>query len=65
MKALEQADLVALAERMLGSRELVLDWLRTPAIGLGRRKPRDMMEAAAGRRAVETLLRQIEHGVYV
>ena len=64
-KAPKTAELVMLAERVLGSREIALDWFRTPAIGLGRRKPRDMMKTAAGRQSVETLLLQIEHGVYV
>ena len=35
-----------------------------PAIGLGQRRPADPLRTAEGAREVETLLTQIEHGVY-
>jgi putative toxin-antitoxin system antitoxin component (TIGR02293 family) len=40
------------------------DWLSRPAIGLGQRRPVDLLRTAEGVREVETLLIRIEHGVH-
>lgn len=54
-----------LAADVIGSREAARDWLAMPAIAFQRRKPRDMMATAEGRRMVAMLLEQIRYGVYV
>lgn len=54
-----------LAADVIGSPELAREWLGMSAIAFGRRKPRDMLATAEGRRMVATLLEQIRYGVYV
>jgi putative toxin-antitoxin system antitoxin component (TIGR02293 family) len=53
-----------LAADVIGSPELARDWLATPAVAFGQRKPRDMMATAEGRRMVVELLERIRWGVY-
>lgn len=40
-------------------------WLMKPAMGLGRRRPLDLLETAAGCELVADHLIQLEFGVYV
>lgn len=65
MRAPTKKEIRVQAADVLGSREMALEWLSMPAIAFGRRKPRDMMATAEGRRMVATLLEQIRYGVYV
>jgi putative toxin-antitoxin system antitoxin component (TIGR02293 family) len=64
-RAPTQVEIRTLAADVIGNREAARVWLATPAIAFGRRKPRDMMATAEGRRMVTTLLEQIRYGVYI
>lgn len=57
-------ELIELAERSLGGKEVARRWLSSPAVALGGAKPRDRMRAAYGRRDVLLLLGRIETGTY-
>ena len=57
-------ELVALAIRVLGDLEAVRSWMRAPARALGGERPLDVCATAEGRRQVETLLLQLQYGVY-
>jgi len=52
------------AKRVIGSKELALQWLKTPAFGLGGRIPLEVAETPEGAREVMDLLGRIEHSVY-
>lgn len=58
------AEILALAEDVLGSREEAEQWLTRPAIGLDSRRPIDLMATPQGAGLVKTLLTQLEYGVY-
>jgi putative toxin-antitoxin system antitoxin component (TIGR02293 family) len=53
----------ALAKEVLEGEGKAADWLHRPLIGLGGRKPLEMIQTEAGAREVEDLLGRIEHGV--
>jgi putative toxin-antitoxin system antitoxin component (TIGR02293 family) len=53
-----------LAVSVLGDPEAAEEWLNRPALGLGQRRPRELLETTEGVREVETLLTLIEHGVH-
>jgi putative toxin-antitoxin system antitoxin component (TIGR02293 family) len=57
-------ELMSLAIRVLGDLEAVRNWMRAPARALGGVRPLDVCATAEGRRQVETLLLQLEYGVY-
>lgn len=57
------ARIVSLATLVLEDREKALNWLNTPQVGLGGRKPFDLIRTEAGTREVEDLLGRIEYGV--
>ena len=61
----EFAELLSLAEDILGSKESAENWFLKPAIGLNRKRPIDLISTAPGRELVETYLQQISMGVYV
>jgi poly-gamma-glutamate capsule biosynthesis protein CapA/YwtB (metallophosphatase superfamily) len=54
------ADVLALALRVLGDRQLADAWLDRPSVQLGGRTPRQLMSSADGARRVEELLAQID-----
>jgi putative toxin-antitoxin system antitoxin component (TIGR02293 family) len=54
----------ALAEDVLGSSELAIDWLNTEAMGLEFRKPIDLVSTSPGAEAVKVLLQRMKYGVY-
>jgi putative toxin-antitoxin system antitoxin component (TIGR02293 family) len=56
---------LALAERMYGSRERALAWLRRAHPRLDRRTPLSLLKTDAGSRIVEDLLAQIDEGFFV
>lgn len=58
------AEILAMAEDVLGSREEAEQWLTRPAIGLDARRPIDLMATPQGAELVKTLLTQMEFGVY-
>lgn len=46
-----------------GNTQRLMEWLETPAKGLGSKKPSEMMSTVVGAEAVINLIGQIEHGV--
>jgi putative toxin-antitoxin system antitoxin component (TIGR02293 family) len=58
------ARLIALAEQVFGDRTKALLWLRTEDDRMGGRNPLSMLQTDAGGRVVESLLWQIDEGVY-
>jgi putative toxin-antitoxin system antitoxin component (TIGR02293 family) len=59
---LDRAEILAKASATLGSQEDAKRWLQTPAIGLNRQRPIDLLATRAGAEIVENFL---EYGVYV
>ena len=49
---------------VMGSSEAAEDWMQRPAIGLGNRRPLDLLATAAGAEAVSEYLTRLEYGVY-
>lgn len=62
---LKIAEIVASATRVFGSKEDALDWLQRPALALANARPIDVLGHDDGFDAVATLLRQIDHCVYI
>jgi len=62
--AFQVKSLMAQATRVFGSRREAALWFRKPAIGLGSRRPIDMIWTLDGMREIETLLDRIDSGVY-
>ncbi len=58
------AEILAMAEDVLGSREEAEQWLVRQAIGLDARRPIDLMATPQGAELVKTLLTRMEYGVY-
>jgi putative toxin-antitoxin system antitoxin component (TIGR02293 family) len=58
------ARVVALAEEVFGSRDKALLWLRTPDERIENRNPLKMLLTESGGRLVESMLWQIDEGVY-
>lgn len=52
------------AAAAFGSRSEAARWFRTPAMGLDRRRPIDLLWTEDGIDRVEVLLTRIDHGVY-
>ncbi len=63
-RAFKFAEVVAKATMVLGSREAAVQWLTSPAMGLGQQKPIDLLATSVGTQLVEELLDRIEYGVY-
>ena len=53
------------AAPLLGGADAAERWLIKPAIGLGQRRPLDLLETPTGHKLVTDLLIQLEYGVYV
>jgi putative toxin-antitoxin system antitoxin component (TIGR02293 family) len=53
-----------LAQEVLGGEQAADEWLNTAAIGLGFRKPIDLLSTSPGAEAVKTLLQRMKCGVY-
>jgi putative toxin-antitoxin system antitoxin component (TIGR02293 family) len=58
------AEMIAKATAVLGSLAEAEQWLERPAIGLGQRRPIDLMATAVGIDMVDTYLERIAYGVY-
>jgi len=63
-KAWKFAEILAKATTVLGSRAEAEEWLARPAIGLGGRRPIDLLATTAGVEIVEDHLERLEYGVY-
>jgi putative toxin-antitoxin system antitoxin component (TIGR02293 family) len=57
-------EVTAMAERVLGSRELAENWLQEPALALDGKNPLELISSTPGIEAVKDLLTRIEYGVY-
>lgn len=53
------------AERVFGDPTKVYRWLRRPNPALSDQRPIDLLQSEAGTQAVETLLGQIDHGMFI
>ncbi len=58
-----EIELVQHATAVLGAAQ-VASWMRTEVQSLGGETPYNLMQSVEGRRRVERVLLQIEHGVY-
>jgi putative toxin-antitoxin system antitoxin component (TIGR02293 family) len=58
------AEVLAKATDLLGSQKQAEQWLDSPALGLGRRRPLDLMATPAGLDMIENYLGRLEYGVY-
>jgi putative toxin-antitoxin system antitoxin component (TIGR02293 family) len=58
------ARIVALAENIFGNPAKALRWLRTEDDRMGGRRPLSMLQTDAGGRLIESMLGQIDEGVY-
>lgn len=63
-RALRLVSVTTQAIDVLGSQEAAERWLETPAIGLDRRKPMDLLQSTEGTEMVKTLLTRMDYGVY-
>lgn len=63
-RAWKFAEILARATSILGSQHEAEQWLDRPAIGLGSRKPIELLSTPTGVEMVETYLGRLEYGVY-
>lgn len=63
-RALRLVSVTSQAIDVLGSLEAAERWLQSPAIGLDRRKPIDLLRSTEGTEMVKTLLTRMDYGVY-
>ena len=63
-RALRLASVLNQATDVLGSQLAAEHWLSSPAIGLDRRIPIDLLQSSEGTAMVKTLLSRMEYGVY-
>lgn len=64
-KALRLARISVEADRVFGSPEKSASWLRKPNSALSGQTPLDLLRTEAGALAVEDLMSQIDHGMFV
>jgi len=58
------AEVLALAEHILGGAEEAQRWMIRPALGLDVQRPIDMLRTVPGTEVVEEFLMRLEYGVY-
>ncbi len=63
-RAVRVASVIALADRVFGNEEKALLWLRSADDRLGDRTPLSLLQTESGGRLVESLLWQIDEGIY-
>jgi putative toxin-antitoxin system antitoxin component (TIGR02293 family) len=63
-RAVRVARVVSLAGEIFGNREKALLWLRSPHDRLADRAPLNMLQTESGGRMVESLLWQLDEGIY-
>jgi len=56
--------ILTLGKNVLGSDEELNSWLHNPVFALDGNKPIDLIKTESGRRRVEEVLHQIEHGIF-
>jgi putative toxin-antitoxin system antitoxin component (TIGR02293 family) len=63
-RSLRLAAVTGQAISVLGSQVAAERWLASPALGLDRRRPIDLLQSSEGTNLVKTLLTRMDHGVY-
>jgi putative toxin-antitoxin system antitoxin component (TIGR02293 family) len=63
-RALRLVSVTSQAIDVLGSQEAAERWLASPAVGLDRRKPIDLLRSTEGTEMIKTLLTRMDYGVY-
>jgi len=63
-RALRLVSVTSQAIDVLGSQDAAERWLSSPAMGLDRRKPIDLLQSTEGTEMVKTLLTRMDYGVY-
>ena len=63
-RALRLVSVTSQAIGVLGSQEAAERWLESPAIGLDRRRPIELLQSSEGTEMVKTLLTRMDYGVY-
>ena len=63
-RVVRAARVLALAEDVFADRGKALLWLRTPDDRIDNRKPMSLLQTETGGRVVESMLWQIDEGVY-
>ncbi len=58
-------EIAAIAEKVLGTRELAESWISQPALALNGKRPMDLLTTIPGTEVVKDLLTRLEFGVYV
>ncbi|TKA84378.1 DUF2384 domain-containing protein [Sulfitobacter sp. 15WGC] len=62
---MNEAELMELCTRVMGSAELAEQWMNRCSMALGYERPADLIDTQSGRERVRVLLIQIEGGVYI
>ncbi len=57
-------EIAAIAEKVLGTRELAESWISQPALALNGKRPMDLLTTTPGIEVVKALLTRLEFGVY-
>lgn len=63
-RALRLVSVTSQAIEVLGSQDAAERWLSSPAMGLDRRRPIDLLQSTEGTEMVKTLLTRMDYGVY-
>jgi putative toxin-antitoxin system antitoxin component (TIGR02293 family) len=63
-RAMRLVSVTSQAIEVLGSQEAAERWLASPATGLDRRTPIDLLQSTEGTEMVKTLLTRMDYGVY-
>jgi putative toxin-antitoxin system antitoxin component (TIGR02293 family) len=58
------SEILKIADEAFDSRDKALSWLREPNVQIGDERPIEVIGTVAGFRAVKTILRQIQYGVF-
>jgi putative toxin-antitoxin system antitoxin component (TIGR02293 family) len=63
-QAIEIAQVISRCLDIFGNKENMQQWLSSPVIALGGKKPIDLLDTSFGIRMIFTVLGRLEHGVY-
>ena len=63
-QAIEIAQVISKCLDIFGTKENMQQWLSSPVIALGGKKPIDLLDTSFGIRMIFTVLSRLEHGVY-
>ena len=63
-RAAHVARIISFADKVFGSHETAMIWLREPDVRLGGRSALQMLTTDAGERLVQNMLGQIDEGIF-